>query len=378
MRRWMAAPLVFAAAAALTLTGETPEAIAQDKPAPPVEETVRTADGVELKGLFHRSAKGDATSPVVILLYAPGADRNMTKGDWEGLANRLNVEGYHVFRFDWRGHGKSTDIKDVLKFWQNPVTGPANNKYVKGAGKKPLKNDLFVAKDLPGEALNKYYPVFVNDLAAVRAHIDQKNDLGELNSSSVYLVGAGDAAALGMLWMTAEWHRPAVHPVLIAGATYDVVPYAGVNVTTEAGETVAGAAWLSPSRPGAMSNTAVKAWVSKYSLRMRDNNPMLFLYGDKDTKAKAQSEFFFDECLVAKGNTQLGLKKLEQTFLKPVDKAGTLNGVALLGNNAMLQTEDTIVKFLAAIQKERAKITRKPRNYANPYYIDLRYFGVAP
>src|SRR5262249_14273322 len=143
MRRWMAA-LLFAAAVGLT-TSTTPEAVAQDKIPPPEEETFLTADGVKLHGLFHATPKNPNTAPVVILLSAPGPDRDMPKGDWGALANRLNKEGYHVFRFDWRGHGKSTDIKDPDKFWHNNYSGPYNRKYVKGGPpKKPLKNDIFL------------------------------------------------------------------------------------------------------------------------------------------------------------------------------------------------------------------------------------------
>ena len=45
--------------------------------------------------------------PVIVLMYAPGPDRDMTKGEWGGLAKELKKAGYHVFQFDWRGHGKS-------------------------------------------------------------------------------------------------------------------------------------------------------------------------------------------------------------------------------------------------------------------------------
>src|SRR5262245_1870598 len=129
MRRWMAAPLVFAAAAAVMLPGTTPRAAAVVQSAP-VEETFVTADGVQLRGLFHVSEKNPGNAPVVVLLYPPNGtvpvtgkdpkdkDQDMTKGDWVGLANRLAKEGYHVFRFDWRGHGKNgSDIKDTEKFW---------------------------------------------------------------------------------------------------------------------------------------------------------------------------------------------------------------------------------------------------------------------
>ena len=40
--------------------------------------------------------------------------------------------------------------------------------------------------------------------------------------------------------------------------------------------------------------------------------------------------------------------------------------------------KDTIVQFLDARQKDRAKIVRKNRNYANPYSIDLSKFGLIP
>ena len=90
---------------------------AQDKAAAPDEESFLTADGIQLHGLFHRSLKNPGSDPVVILLYPPGKDNSMLKGDWSGLANRLTKEGYNVFRFDWRGHGKSFDIKDS-EYWR--------------------------------------------------------------------------------------------------------------------------------------------------------------------------------------------------------------------------------------------------------------------
>ena len=74
--------------------------------ADPVEETFLTADGVQLHGLFTKSTKNSGTDPVVILLYPPGKDNTMAKGDWKGLATLLSKQGYNVFQFDWRGHGK--------------------------------------------------------------------------------------------------------------------------------------------------------------------------------------------------------------------------------------------------------------------------------
>ena len=58
----------------------------------------------------------------------------------------------------------------------------------------------------------KYSPTLMVDLAAVRAHLDSKNDSGELNTSSIYLVGGGTAATIGLAWMATEWNRPGFAP----------------------------------------------------------------------------------------------------------------------------------------------------------------------
>ena len=77
MRRWMAAPLVFAAAAVLTAGSATPQAAAQDKKyEPPTPESITTADGVTLRGLFHKSpTAAKHRDQVVILMYPPGGGR---------------------------------------------------------------------------------------------------------------------------------------------------------------------------------------------------------------------------------------------------------------------------------------------------------------
>jgi pimeloyl-ACP methyl ester carboxylesterase len=381
MRRRMVAPLAFAAAVALLLPPDPPRTAAQDPPAAPpapVEETFLTADGVQLRGLFHPSAKNQAEAPVVILLYPPGMGNDMTKGEWKSLAGRLQTEGYNVFRFDWRGHGKlGTDIKAPMDFWTNRWTGPANNRFIIGANKRPLKSDLFF-KDFGANAV-KYAPVFLNDLAAARTHLDQKNDNGSVNTSSVYLIGSEGAAAIGFAWITAEWNRPAIHPQLLGGQTYNVVPEPNIVVKTEAGADVGGAVWLSAARPPSVPEATLKAWASK-TPKLRDNNPMLFFHGEKDKAGKAQADFFFNEVLVANPRPGAALQKLDQTFIRDV-KGTSLVGAALLGNNKELQTEDRIVAFLNQIQNGptgRAKITVKKRNYASPYYIDLRFLGVMP
>jgi pimeloyl-ACP methyl ester carboxylesterase len=380
----MVAPLVFAAAVGLT-TLEPRLARAE-----PVAETFRTADGVELHGLFHATTKTPNSAPVVVYLYPPGADKDMTKGDWKDLTKKLNDEGYHVFQFDWRGHGKSTTIRDKDKFWKNGYLNgnPGFNSYIKGGPPKmPIKNDLSI-KDLGANA-GKYVPAYLNDLAAVRLYLDTKNDNKELNSSSIYIVGAGDAAGLGFAWLTTEWNRPAVMPniqLLGIGATgYEFVPQALRGNFEEAGADYGAAVWLSATRPAAMQAQTVQKWVSSKTLgaKMRENTPMLFLYAEKDVNAQgrnAQSDFYFNEVLVA-DPAKAKLLKLEvpdQTFVKDIKGAEKLQGLKLLGNNTNLKTEDTIIQYFAAIQKVRQKLPSKARKYDAPYFIDVRFYDLKP
>jgi pimeloyl-ACP methyl ester carboxylesterase len=360
-----------------------PRASAQ-KGEPPVEETFTTADGVLLRGLFYKATQNSSTAPVVILMYPPGqrgAETDMTKGDWEGLARRLTQEGYNVFRFDWRGHGKrGHEIKDREMFWNNRFSGPWNIKYVSGYGKKPLKNDIYF-KDIRDPL--RYMPVYLLDLAAVRAHLDSKNDTRDCNTSSIYLIGAGSAATLGIAWIVTEWYRPAVAPgpaQLLPAPRYEFVPQqiaGGIKVA--AAEDISAAVWLSPLRPSIVSENLAKLWLTKYAQKLRDNNPMLFLYGEQDTQSQRDARFYFHEVLVGAGNRSAGLNPLNPKYLHPIKGAKNLSGVALLGNNATLKTEDTIIEFLRAIQKERARVTVRIRDYKGaPWFIDLTYFGFMP
>ena len=352
------------------------------------QESFLTADGVKLKGLFHRSPNaGNTGNPVVVLMYEPGKEKDMLKGDWDGLIDKLNTAGFHVFRFDWRGHGQSTEIADPLGdntvllrqqfsgFWANTITGPANQNFLKGfaKGKAPkntfkVKEDFKTAKD----AAN-YFPYYVNDLAAVRLHLDIKNDNNVVNSSSIYLIGAGDTAALGMMWLAAEWKRPGVAPSFAAlpGLQYKITPMpVAVVVDPPAGQDIAGAVWLTAGQPAAIHQGNLKAWALE-SPKLRDTNEMLFLFGATDPPGKTAANVYYKNVLVADGDKKLGLLPVKQTFQYPVPNT-KLSGAALLGG--MLPTEQKVLDYLAERQKARQLITTKKRNYVSPYYVDVSHY----
>jgi hypothetical protein len=275
-----------------------------------------------------------------------------------------------------------------MKFWQNSITGPWNLKFIKDAPpRRPIK-DTFYYKDLINPM--SYMPVYLTDLAAVRAQLDLKNDAGDVNTSSIYLVGAEGAAAIGMSWMAAEWNRPQFAPTpnqLGMDPRYEYVPQRLRGDFESAGNDISGAVWLSGSRPMSFSKAVVNGAISgilpngsrmTVTPKIRDNNPMLFLYAAGDKKGENEAKYFHLEALVGKGDAKNGLRALNPNYLKPIAKGGTLSGVGLLGDNEKLGTETDILKFLDAQQQERKAIVRKNRDYKTLYYIKLNDFGLFP
>jgi pimeloyl-ACP methyl ester carboxylesterase len=201
----------------------------------------RTIDGVLLKGAFYPSAKG-GNSPVVMFLHKLGS--NSSTGDWDKLAAKLQVKGFSVLSFDFRGHGKSTVIADPKAFWSYP----ANQLYVKGVSSNP--RNLKKTINLTDIKSNYYIPYLMNDIAAARHDLDNRNDNGMVNASNIILIGAEEGASLGMMWVCTEFYRTAVYQNGLA--------VGGVVNNNPAGEDIAGAIWLSLRRnPGLTASTSM-------------------------------------------------------------------------------------------------------------------------
>jgi hypothetical protein len=353
----------------------------EDDKLPKVETdqvTFETADAVQLQGMMYKAvvssddkdkskkvaAKTVEDAPVVILLHPFGKDEDGTK--WDGLAVSLARAGFHVLRFDFRGHGTSTVVgKDFWKFEENPAMFPKEHKKTP----LPLKLEPKVVK-----ANVDYFPMLVNDVLAARIKIDSRNDEGKLNCSSVYLIGAGDAAAVGMMYMAAEYTRPQ-KPSEDLAALLKFLPVPNVNARESAGKDVAGAIWLSPSRPASITDRTMLKWAADFP-DMRDNTPVLCLYGDGDSNANAKktSEFIVDKMLVAKP-TDKKVNKLDNTLTKSIKDAKGLTGIGLIAPT--LGTEKLILDYLETLERDRKNVTKvNKRNYNLPPYIHPHLFGV--
>ena len=89
---------------------------------------------------------------------------------------------------------------------------------------------------------------------------------------------------------------------------------------------------------------------------------MMFVYAEKDKKGKAASEFFFNEALVGKGNARLGLSPLNDKYLHQIKGADQLSGVALLGNDKALKTENR--PSSSSWERSRRNAPRSPASSA--------------
>lgn len=352
----------------LALSFITTVSLAAEEPKKVETEDVSfsSADGVDIQGTLYKSAKGGG-SPVVMFLHSFGKDPNQE--GWKSLAITLAQNGYTVLRFDYRGHGKSTDIGDPKTFWKDPV----NIKYMPTLANKVPQIKKLTIKDVTAKP--GYFPHVVNDIMAARVGLDKLNDAGKVNTSSVYIVGATDAATLGLMFIAAEWSRPQV--IRPAEEFPNIIPAKFLGKAQPAGRDIAGAIWLSAERHQSVSQDTLKAWVAYEStLDLRDKNPMLFLYGAKDPNSKtgaATAKFFVNEVLVAKPPKSAKISPLPFTEYTEVKDTANV-GVNLLGNK--LGTEETILKYLEVLQKDRKTILATPtRSWVTPPIVLGEFFG---
>ena len=328
---------------------------------------IETYDGVKLRGKQYTGANKGKNNSVVIIMHA--YQKEPSKGDLGGLAKKLAGEGYHVLQFDFRFHGgKPMDVTPGI-FWNDPF----NKQHIKGATNKPPRSELTL-KDI--KTPKDYYPMLVNDVMAARTYLDAQNDLGKVNTSTVYLIGAGDAASIGFLYMTAEWYREREVPNIPIPPVYVSTNRGLFPNSQSCGGDIAGAVWLSPARHPSMSQNTIENFTSKYqgSIRLREETPMLFISGEKDAKGKEGAKFFFDKVLVAQPKSGSRLAKLPLTYNREV-KSTILSEAELLGKG--LETETMITEFLTAIDKDRKnKVAIPKRGYTKPLPVQFQSFGV--
>jgi hypothetical protein len=238
-----------------------------------------TADGVTIEGRYWANSKGKK-APTVLLLhnFEIGKGGNSNSDGWDYLAEELQKKGYAVLTFDFRGHGNSTTIADSMNFWSQPYNRTHLTKIKVGTA-TTLSHTNFSAA---------YYPYLVNDIVAARAHIDKLHDAGDLNSQNLIVIGAGEGATLGMMWMASEMKRTRI-------LGQDGLGRLRLDVKPEGKDIVCGVL-LSLSPTLAKRQVPVSTWIKEVGGKTY-KTPLLFVYGDKDDKASKAALFWMQSII---------------------------------------------------------------------------------
>lgn len=276
---------------------------------------VTTVDSVELIGNFYPCTDPKIKNPATVLMLHPVG--SPPKKNWTNLAETLQKK-FAVMTFDFRGHGNSTEILPETFF-----NYPFNKQYVKTS---PGKSTIDY-KDFD----KAYYPALVNDIAAVKAFLDRKNDSGACNTSSFILVGADTGATLGALWLASEWHRFRLvqNPVTLLQ-----VP----DTRAEANDVI-GCVWLSIS-PTLGNRTVSLGTLLGPSLRLKAT-PMVFLHSNEDSKSKALA-------LAMVQTLKTSREKAKYALTDRIElKGGKLSGMELIQDS--LKTDVAISEYLQQV-----------------------------
>ncbi|MFO0877661.1 MAG: hypothetical protein U0840_09920 [Gemmataceae bacterium] len=289
----------------------------------------KTYDGVTIQGTFYPNASGKRDA-VVMLLH----DIDLKKGGssqqegWSDLAAALQEAGYPVLTFDFRGFGESKEVNPD-EFWKESQ----NTNLVRGGVKKPSQIDH--------KNFNpRYIPYLVNDIAAAKAYLDRQNDQKACNTSSLIVIGAGEGATLGSLWLAHEARRrkdknPA-SPLLLA-----VPPQLGEPEVNN----VAAAIWLSISPRLGGVQVPVGSLMREVG---RDHKvPMAFVYGKGDGTGDNFARSLMN-MINPRGSKD---KDFQLTNIMPIPDT-KLAGHKLLGKGS--ETEAFVVKkYLPSVMEKR-------------------------
>jgi hypothetical protein len=306
-----------------------------------------TFDEVEITGSFYRSAPAGKKDKDAVVLLLHDFRHNKGGGSqedgWRQLAGQLQKEGYAVLSFDFRGFGNSKSVSP--KFWSYQ-----HNKQQIKSGKGRTPPASIDQKDFSAN----YYPTLVNDIAAARGYLNVLNDAGDVNASNIVIVGAGQGATLGALWLDSECKRQ--RDPRSDRLPEGVIPQWGplTRFNDPEGNDIAAAVWLTVSPEletkrvgGSLKNALVDAG-------QKAKIPTYFLYGKTDDKAANLVQSNMNAIATENG------RKVEHKNVKEKAIAGTsLAGSKLLGGR--LKTSEYIIEFLNRAIEDRGSRVRKAR-----------------
>lgn len=318
----------------------------EKKPSKPGEaEPVRcmTADGVELVGDFYPPPESvGKRAPTVILLHAVGPNRETaSRKDFGDLPKRLHKEGFAVLTFDFRGYGESKAV-DPQKYAR------AHNLSIGTTAPRKLDSRNFKSpRDLA---------YLVNDLVAIKIHLNRLNNEGTCSSHNVALVGIEQGAMVGLMWLFNE------------NVDFNRSKGSGNRFGTPEkyeGEDIAGVVWISLN--GRLGTQAQDRFASAWLAKIRDcRTATLVFFGQNDKDSVA---FWKTAAKIIKPDRDKEL--YESTDLKRL-KNTNLTGHKLL-DSAAFDVEKDILAFLKNVLVKPQKLWIEHKGASrDPSFVDLR------
>jgi len=314
-----------------------------------------TVDGVSLEGTYWPSKDG-TKAPCALLLHSFESKKGGSRSQegWESLATALNDKGYAVLSFDFRGHGNSTTVS--MNFWNAP-----HNIFFKGARMTKKPATINQAEFSPA-----YYKNLVNDVAAAKAYLDRENDNMALNSRNMLVIGAGEGATIGAMWMASEFKRfkGMVQPNMFN----PLAPARLLSLDNDSeGKDLMAGVWLSISPTLAGQTTNARSWLTE--IGKTNKLPMVFVYGKDDTQGEAKALESL-KAIIGPG-FQRGKPAADKDFEFTGEKA--IDGTKLKAHQLLqkgLQTEDWILKNYV----DPLKVRHHKKQWGKKDYDDSYFF----
>lgn len=236
-----------------------------------------TVDEVEIQGKFYAGTK---QSPTVVILHK--MEGQSQAKELAALAGELSKKGYAVLLFDWRGHGGSTTVGPG--FWDR--TKYAFNTSGAGGWRGPAVLPKNQPRDISYKKFNRnYYPYLVNDLAAAKLFLEQRNDANDCNASNLIFVCEEDACILAMMWAATESFRfkVTVPPLGVGGQP--------MPERKPQSRDIVSMIFLSPTYKLAKSNYATPLKTYARILGAEQEVGVALVYGGEDTQAEQTSKY---------------------------------------------------------------------------------------
>jgi hypothetical protein len=322
------------------------------------KDTIKTFDGVKLSATYYPNAGGKKDACVLLLHNIDRKKGGHSHQDnQDELAAALQKKGYCVLQFDFRGFGDSKSVSE--DFWKFPGNTGTNLGMKVNSREPPTTIDH-------KKFSSAYYMSLVHDIAAAKAYLDRRNDAGEANTSSVIIIGSGEGATLGALWLYTECSR---YRDKTPPGTFATTPTLGDPEISD----VAGAVWLSISPTLDRRRVPVSKWLQVVG---KDRKvPMAFVHGKNDRSGETLANTYLR---LIKGSAK-GPKggDYKQTGKKAIDGTSLTGSALLKERSARDWIGNTYLEEVMEKRGSKERVARKSQASTYYYFIKPRTYQVS-